>query len=290
VTPFTFLQPSALPDALKMLGDYGSQAKLLAGGQSLLLELKTRAARPAYIISLASLPDMKGSRLDAEGRLEVGSSTTYAQLSTADFPGWQAEITSVAGNLADRSVRNMGTIGGAACQADPRFDVPTLLVAVDAQLAIASLAGLRHVAAQDFFNPKGGTRLGPNEILTSVRFPSLSSYTACAFEKFRVRVFDAAIVSAVAALKTDDSGQIEVARLTVGAVGKAPLLATYASALLHGMHFSHVDAKIVAAQCADELIPHTAATSHHLRYQRELVLTLVEKSLRRAIKQISPEN
>lgn len=277
--PFTYLEPKAVDEAVKMLGEHGTSARVISGGQSLLLALKERLDRPSILVSLAFVPGLKGWAYNDAGELEIGARTTYATLMTAEFEGWHKEIAAVAGNLADRSVRNMGTVGGSAAQADPRFDMPALFVGVDARMTIASSAGEKIVQASEFFRASGGTILVPGDLLTRITIPAQPEFTSVAFEKFRIRVFDAAIVSAVAALTVKD-GSVTAARITVGAVGKAPILVSNAAASLAGR--SEIDYWALADQAAEEVLPAASATTRPRQYQRELVRTLVARSVERA--------
>jgi carbon-monoxide dehydrogenase medium subunit len=278
--PFTYLEPKAVDEAVKMLGEHGAAARVLSGGQSLLLALKDRSDRPAYLVSLAHVPGLKGWSYAGNGELEIGAAATYVTLLGAAFEGWHREIAAVAGNLADRSVRNMGTIGGSLAQADPRYDMGTLMAGIDARLTIASVSGERVVPAAEFFAKEGGTVLTRADLLTRITVPALSAWTSVAFEKFRIRVFDAAIVSAVAALKLED-GKITAARITVGAVEKAPTLAHQGAASLIGK--SEIDAAALGDAVAEEALPLATATNRHRQYQRELVRTLVANAASRAL-------
>jgi carbon-monoxide dehydrogenase medium subunit len=278
--PFTYLTPDNLADAVEMLGRDAAHSKIIAGGQSLLLELKSRAARPSCLVSLAHVSELHGWRY-GDG-LEIGSATTYASLASATLPGWHAEISAVTGNLADRPVRNMGTFGGSACQADPRFDVPNLMIGCDAKVTLVSGAGERTVPAEDFFSPEGGTRLRAGEILKTVSFPALSRFSSVAFEKFRHRLFDAAIVSVCCALAADKSGIISEARISVGAIKKAPQLAEVTAASLVGTNISTIPVDQLGDAVAAEIMPEAIITSRHLRYQNELIKTLVRRAVARA--------
>lgn len=279
--PFKFLAPTGLPEALKLLDDLGAQARLQCGGQSLNLELKERLAKPAFLVSLRNISELRGWRMTADGELEIGAATTYAALMKAEFSGWHREISLIVGNLADRSVRTMGTIGGAAAQADPRFDVPVLLVAADARMTIAASGAERIVPARDFFPATGGTCLKPSEILVRVTFPAASAYDALTFEKYRFRVFDAAIVSVAIAVKASVSGRIDMVRITVGAVEKAPRVAENSVAGLVGQTLSALTAPELAEVVADEILSAERADTHHRRYQRELIKAMVGRAAAR---------
>ncbi len=281
MTPFTYLAPDTLADAVEMLGRDTARSRIIAGGQSLLLELKTRASRPACLVSLAGVGELRGWRYDGD-TLEIGAATTYAALASAGFSGWHAEIAAVAGNLADRPVRNMATIGGSACQADPRYDVPNLLVGCDASLTLISAGGERTVAAADFFSPAGGTTLAAGEILKTIIFPAPARFSGVAFEKFRYRLFDAAIVSACCALRAGDDGVITAARIAIGAVRKAPRLAETAASALVGRPVTDIKLESFGEAVAEEVMPEAGSASRHLRYQNELIKTLARTAVTRA--------
>ena len=268
MTPFSFHRPSTLEDAVSLLGETDRQAKILAGGQSLLLALKERLARPERLMSIASLPDMKGTDLGPTGALEIGPATTYAALSKASLAGWHGEIAAVAGNLADRSVRNLGTIGGALCDANPRYDMPTLMVAANASFKLTSSSGQRIV-------------LKPSELLVGITVPPLEAFDGLVFEKFRHRVFDAAILTVACGVKCDTERNIESARIVIGNIGKAPSLASGALALLKGRRLDAVDVTGVARAVSDELMGKESLTTRQRQFQAELIISLTARALTR---------
>jgi carbon-monoxide dehydrogenase medium subunit len=276
VTPFAYLEPDRLQDALAMLRQYGAEAKVLAGGQALLLALKNRTVRPGRLLSLARIADLRGWKYDVQGCLQVGATTTYSMIETASLDGWHKEIASVAGNLADRAVRNMGT-------AEQRYDIPTLLVGVDAHLTAACASGERVLPASEFFDRNGGTRLSSGEILTRITFAPSPAYSSVAFEKFRFRVFDAAIVSVVCALTLDSDGRVASARLVVGAVERSPVLALQAAQELIGLRPGWELPPEFAERTAQEVLPAASAATRYRRYQAELIKTLTVQAVRRAL-------
>jgi carbon-monoxide dehydrogenase medium subunit len=290
VKPFSFHSPRGLGEAVDLLERHGPGAQVIAGGQTLLLALKERLARPSALVSLAEVADLRGWRYTDSGALEIGAASTYAALAGAPstatpFRGWHREIAAVAGDLADRPVRTMGTIGGALCAADPRFDMVTLVVALDAELDVVGAGGARTIAAAEFFDPAGGTVLRPGEILTTVRFRPLEAFSGVAFEKFRYRVFDAALVSAVCALRLGDDGAVADARVTVGAVHPAPVVATAAAGRLAGATPTAADTAEIGLVAADEVLPADQATTSLRQYQRELIAVLVGRAIARAAEQ-----
>ncbi len=278
---FTYLEPDALDDAVALLDVHGERARLIAGGQSLLLAMKERLATPGFLVSLARLPALQGWHYTDSGELEIGATTTYTTLATSEYNGWHSEIAAVAGDLADRPVRNRGTIGGAICQADPRFDMPTLLVGAGASVDTAAAGGGRTLQAGELFDPKGGTCLGVGEILTTIRIPPVVEGSSLAFEKFRFRLFDAALVSAACALRVDASSDtIAEARVVVGATSPAPR-SLEASSELVGRAIDDADIAQFSVTAMDEAMP-AGGASLAQQYQRELVGVLVGRALRRA--------
>jgi aerobic carbon-monoxide dehydrogenase medium subunit len=285
VKPFTFHQPSTVSEAVGLLAQHGRDARPLAGGQSLMLEMKERKARPAVLVSLSGLAELKGWTYAASGELEVGATTTYAQLIAAQgLRGWHPVVSAVAGDLADRPVRTMGTIGGSLCQADPRFDMPVLVVGTGAVADTVSPSGVRTRDAAELFAEGGGSALAPEELLTRIRFPEPDGWTGVAFEKFRIRQFDSALASVLCALSVGPDGRVTAGRLTVGAVRPNPFLVGDAAQLLTGLSRSDDPVAAVTA-VVDEVLPPSTVTTHLQRYQRELVPALVRHAVARAFEQ-----
>lgn len=291
---FGYSQPDCVAGVLAQLGTDGGGARLLAGGQSLNMALKDRSIGPSNVISLRRVPELRGIVYGEDGTLHVGAGTTYAELAGASLPGWHGELCRVAGNLADRSVRNIATVGGGACQAEPRYDMPALLVGAGATLRLVSQRGERLVPASAFFSDEGGTCLHPAELMTTLIFPAAydrvgASTISVALEKFRYRAFEAAILIAVCALSLDAAGVAVSARLTVGAVGKAPLGAPVAAASIVGRRLSDISLDTLGAAVSGELLPEERQTNRQRQYQAELVKTLTARSVARAFTQSRTE-
>jgi carbon-monoxide dehydrogenase medium subunit len=283
VRPLTFLEPETVEAAVLLLGEHAPGAQPIAGGQSLLLDLKARVVGPSYLVSLAKIGELKGVREADGGELEIGATTTYVDLMRAELDSWHAEISRVAGDLADRSVRNMGTVGGALCQADLAFDLPVLAVGVDAAVLVATASGGRSIPADDFFRPGGGTVREANHLVTAVRFPARSRFTAVAFEKFRYRVFDAALVSVLVAVRVDDVGCVEEARIAVGGVLPRPTLVSAAASRLVGTEVGEVSVADLGALVRDEIFAGVDCAARSAAYQRELLPVLVDRALARTL-------
>jgi aerobic carbon-monoxide dehydrogenase medium subunit len=281
VKPFAYLTPSTPAEAVDLLGQHGPQAQVIAGGQSLLLAMKTRTARPAVLVSLAGVADLSGVRLAESGELVVGATTTYAALTRTALSGWHAQIAAMAGNLADRPVRTMGTIGGALCAADPRYDMLPLISGAGARLEVLAPSGVRTLAPEEFFVSGGGTSLGPDEILAAIRFPPAATFSGFVFEKFRQRTFDAALASVLCAVRIE-GGRLTGIRIAVGAVCPVPVLASEVAAELKGSLAAEVDPAAAAAQVAATVLGDDGGTPL-VQYQRELVRALAGRALSTAL-------
>jgi carbon-monoxide dehydrogenase medium subunit len=232
-------------------------------------------------VSLAGIAGLSGVRLAASGELVIGATTTYAALTRAPLSGWHVQIAAMAGNLADRPVRTMGTIGGALCAADPRYDMLPLISGAGARLEVLSPSGVRTLTPEEFFVPGGGTSLGPDEILAAIRFPPAAAFSGFVFEKFRQRTFDAALASVLCAVRTD-AGHLADIRIAVGAVCPVPVLARELAAELSGCAVTEVDPAAAAVQVAASVLGDDGGTPL-VQYQRELVRTLASRALSTAL-------
>lgn len=276
--PFTFLTPTDVVEATRLLEQHGPEAAAIAGGQSLLLAMKERQLRPAYLVSLSGIGRLSGVSEGADGELVVGATTTYAALAGTELAGWHAEIAAMAGNLADRPVRTMATIGGALCQAEPRFDMLTLVVGTDARLDVVGPSGVRTISPTEFFDPAGGTRLAYGEILASIRFPRRDVYSRMVFRKFRPRNIDQAVASVLVTVRRDAGGELAGVGLTVGATTPVPVVVQDSISGLVGAAAKRADLDRIAADVAHEVLG-AAGGAPLVRYQRELVKTLTREAL-----------
>jgi carbon-monoxide dehydrogenase medium subunit len=281
--PFTYLTPGDAAEAVQLLDAHAPDARVIAGGQNLLLGMKDRTDSPAVLVSLGGVPELRGVRTAESGELVIGAATTYATLARTSFEGWHSEIAAVCGNLADRPVRTMGTIGGSACSADPRYDVPALVTGADATLEILSLGGLRTVGWSEFFLETGGTSMQPGDLLMAIRFPPRERFTAVAFEKFRQRVFDAALASTACAIRVSDGVVVDL-RLAIGATTPRPTLCVNSTAGFVDQPVQALDPVLVADAAATEVLgPEASTDTPHVRYQRALIRSVTRQALDRAI-------
>src|SRR5918912_324088 len=183
--PFDYHAPASLDEALSLLREHGDDAKLLAGGHSLIPVMKLRFAQPKHVVDLRKVPGLVGIR-EEDGALVVGAMTTYAAVQSSDLVDRGlpvlAEAVSVIG---DPLVRNMGTVGGSLAHADRGADLPALALALDAELRVRGRGGERTVNAEDFFVGLMETALRPTDVLTEVRFTIPKGRAGAAYEKHK---------------------------------------------------------------------------------------------------------
>jgi aerobic carbon-monoxide dehydrogenase medium subunit len=220
-------RPATLAEALALLAQ-DPEAKPISGGATLVAMMNARVVEPRALVSLAGIAELQGIAAAADGGVRIGAFTRHRDTAASTLlAGANAVVRSAAGQIANATVRNMGTIGGAIAFADPGLDYPPALVAVGAKVEIASAAGRRLVPARAFFVDWYTTALAPGEIVSAVLLPPVARRGAGAYIKHARVAGDYATASVAASLSAD--GRLSVA---VGACGPAPLVSDDANALL----------------------------------------------------------
>jgi aerobic carbon-monoxide dehydrogenase medium subunit len=230
---FDYKAPTSVDEALQLLAEGGDDAKIIAGGQSLLPVMKLRLAAPELLIDLAKIDSLKGVRDDGDA-IVIGAMTPHFEVVGDPLVAEHASlIARCVETVADPQVRHRGTIGGACAHADPASDIPAPMVALDAEFVIAGPAGQRRVAAADFFQDLFTTALGDDEILVEVRVPKYTGWGS-AYEKF-VRVQQQWAIAGVAATVRPEADTIAEARLGLTNMGPTPVRARAAEQALAGV-------------------------------------------------------
>jgi carbon-monoxide dehydrogenase medium subunit len=230
---FDYVRPSTVEDAVSALAAAGDEAKLIAGGQSLLPVLRLRLAAPSVVVDLGGVAGLSGIRADDDA-LVIGAMTTHARVAASQLVKTEAPlVAAAAATIGDRQIRHLGTLGGSIAHADPAGDLPTVAVALDATMVAAGPAGRRSIAARDFFTDLFTTALGPDEVLVEVRFPRLNGWTAH-YEKFQ-RTAQAWAMVGVAAAVRRENGAIAEARVAFTNMGPTPVRASTLEAALAGV-------------------------------------------------------
>jgi carbon-monoxide dehydrogenase medium subunit len=230
---FDYSAPTSLEEALRLLADGGDDAKIIAGGQSLLPVLKLRLAAPELVIDLAKIDSLKGVRDDGDA-IVIGAMTPHFQVARDPLVVEHASlIAKCVATVADPQVRHRGTFGGACVHADPAGDLPAPTSALDAEFVIAGPSGQRRVAAADFFQGLFTTAVGDDEILVEVRVPKHTGWGS-AYEKF-VRIAQQWAIVGVAATVRTDGNTIAEARIALTNMGPTPLRARAAEQAVVGV-------------------------------------------------------
>ena len=247
---FDYVRPSSLTEAIQALAGGGDDAKVIAGGQSLLPLLRLRLAYPELLVDIGGLGELSGVR-DAGDALVIGGMTTIHSLIRDPLIREHCGlIAETAATVADPAVRHRGTIGGSLAHADPAGDLPAVISALDATLVATGPGGEREIAAADFFVDYLTTALEPGDILTAIRVPKLGPGWGFRYEKFQPTVQAWAIVG-VAALARRADGHVAEARVGLTNMGTVPVRARAAEAAAAGAEASR-QALAAAGANADE--------------------------------------
>ena len=246
---FDYVKPASVAEAITALEEGGEDAKILAGGQSLIPVLRLRLAAPSVIIDLGGIAELRGIREDGD-RIVIGAMTAYHDVMRDDLVKEHVALLGQAvATVADNQVRHRGTLGGSLAHADPAGDLGAPALALEAEMVIAGASGNRTVTAADFFVDYFTTAIGEGEILTEIRFPKYTGWGSH-YEKFN-RTAQAWSMCAVAAALKIDGGTISEARVGLTNMGTTPIRATGVEQALIGQAAT-ADAVRAAAEHATE--------------------------------------
>lgn len=277
---FDYHTPGSIKEALDLLGKHKDDAKLLAGGHSLLPAMKFRLARPAHIVDLRKVPGLSGVKEDG-GTLVIGAMTThYAVESSAVVKSKCGVLAQTAAMIGDPMVRNMGTIGGSLAHADPAADYPATAIAVGAELVAEGPKGKRTIKVDDFFKGLMTTAVGADEILTEVRVPALAANQSAAYMKFPHPASRFAVVG-VAAVLTIDGGKCTKASIGITGAGTHAVRAKGVEAALTG---KPLDAASIAAAAdkAPDGVDVQADLQGSVDYKKHLLKVFAKRAIEAA--------
>jgi carbon-monoxide dehydrogenase medium subunit len=278
---FDYHAPTTVDEALALLGRYGGEAKLLAGGQSLMPLLNFRLSRPAALVDLNRIPALAYIR-ETDGQVAFGAMTRqrtieFSPVVKAKLP-LLTEATRWVGHLP---IRSRGTIGGSIAHADPSAEYPAVLAALDGEVRARGPGGERTLRAGDLFQTYLTTSLEPDEILTEVRLPAMPAGAAYAFEEFSRRHGDFAIVG-IAAIVVVDRGRCRDARLATAGAGPVPVRLRAAEEILVQEGVGERAIAAAAARAA-ELVSPDSDLHASADYRRNLTRVLTGRALTRAL-------
>ena len=244
---FEYQSPKTLDEALRLLGRHGDEAKILAGGHSLLPMMKLRLASPRYVIDIGHLRGLDYIREDG-GRIAIGALATHAQIAASELLREKCPLLpETAAQIGDMQVRNRGTIGGSLAHADPAADYPAAILALDAEIIVQSTSGKRTIPAAEFFIDLLSTQVRPGDILTEIRVPSRRNGEGHSYRKFHQPASGFATVGAAARIVISSSGKIEDVALGMTGVGTK---AYRASAVEKALRGKTPNADEISAACA----------------------------------------
>lgn len=272
---FDYHRAESVDDALSALASGGEDAKLLAGGHSLVPLMKLRLAAPTMLVDISRLAELRGIET-GDGTWSFGAGTRHAELQDRDELGVVARAASL---IADQQVRNRGTIGGSIAHADPASDLPTVLLASDGEVTARGPSGERTIAATDLFQDYLTTSLAPDEVLTLVTMPSLDGWS-WGYEKFARRAEDWAMVGVCALVKAS-GGECEDVRIGLTHMGSTPLRASATEDALRACPLD-ADRIAAAAELAAEGTDPPGDLNATPDYKRHLARTLTRRALEQA--------
>ncbi|NIK60600.1 FAD binding domain-containing protein [Kribbella shirazensis] len=272
---FEYFSPASVDEALGLLREH-DDAKVLAGGQSLMPALRLRLAAPEVIVDIGKIDELQGVRDDGDA-LVIGAMTPHSTVQSDPLVVEHARLISLAtATVGDPQIRHRGTFGGSLAHADPAADLPAVAVALEASFVIAGAGGRRTVPAEEFFQGVFSTALGEDELLVEVRVPKYTGWGAH-YEKFN-RVAQAWSIVSVAAAVRLDGDSIAEARVGLGNMGPTPVRATAVEAALVGQPATADAVREAAARAADGTSPGSDLNGD-ADYRRHLATVLTRRAV-----------
>ena len=278
---FDYVAPSSLAEAISLLAEHADDAKILAGGHSLIPAMKLRLAQPQLLIDIGRIKDLAYIREEA-GHWRIGAMTTHYELeSSARVRELCPLLAECAGSIGDVQVRNRGTIGGSLAHADPAADWPAAILALDAELVVTSASGERTIKATDFFVDLFTTALAPGEILREIRVPQAPPHTGQAYLKLPHPASGFAVVGMACALTRGADGNCQAASVGVTGVAAKAYRARDVEQALVGRALDAQAASAAAAQAANG-IEANADLFASADYRRHLAVVYTRRAIEQA--------
>ena len=281
---FEYLAPTTLDEALSALSTH-TDAKILAGGHSLIPAMKLRLASPKYLIDISRISDLNYIR-ESGGQILIGAGTTHYQIESSTLLKEKCPLlTETAPYIGDVQVRNRGTLGGSLAHADPAADWPAAILAVGAEMKVRSSRGERTLKAEDFFVDMMTTALQPNEILTEIRIPIPPQRTGSAYEKVKQPASGFALVGVAVQITLDTNRTCRQVQIGITGLAPKPFRATGVENMLKGKAIDDQLLAQAAEKAADGVDPlsdiHASA-----EYRSHLARVHTKRALQRAVSRI----
>jgi carbon-monoxide dehydrogenase medium subunit len=279
---FEYLRPNTIPEAIALLQQYGEDAKILSGGQSLIPMMKLRLARPAYLVDINRVSGLSYIKEEG-GFLKIGGLAREAELEASPLIRSKYPIIlDTTHVIADPQVRNLATVAGNLAHGDPANDHPATMLALTAQVVATGPAGERIIPVEEFFLSLFSTALQQDEIVTEIRIPIPPSRSGGAYFKLERKVGDFATAAVAAQLTVDDKGTAQKVGIGLTNVGPKPLKATQAENFLRGKNVDQASIARASQLAAQESQPSTDLRGP-AEYKRGLIKELARRALSRAL-------
>jgi carbon-monoxide dehydrogenase medium subunit len=276
--PFEYVAPRTVDEALAALHEHGDEAKVLAGGQSLIPILALRLAHPSVLVDIGNIETL--TELKANGTLAIGAAVTQRRAErTADVGASAPLLAESLPSIAHPQIRNRGTIGGSLAHADPAAELPAVMLALDATMTVRGRNGTRAVAARDFFQSYLETAVAPDELLVEVQVPAWNGpRVGWSFQEISRRHGDFALAGAAAQLEVDGDGKVQRAVIAYCGVAPTPVRADHATDALVGRSLDKATIEEVSRLAASQLEPpaDVHATS---AYRKHIAAVLATRTL-----------
>jgi carbon-monoxide dehydrogenase medium subunit len=280
--PFEYYAPDSLEQALELMSQQAGEAKILAGGQSLVPAMNFRIVQPSVLIDLNRVAEL--NYVHEEDRvLRVGAMTRERQLEfNEDISGWSPLLEEAAPHIAHPQIRNRGTIGGSIVNADPAAELPVLMVALDARLKAKSVSGERWIEAPNFFLGMFTTALESDEILVEIELPASPPRTGWSFMEVAPRAGDYALMGVAVLMTLNENGKCDHAKLVYLNAGEGPMEAKEAEKALIGESLNDRLIEAVAASASETEISPFGNIHASPEFQRHLARVLTKKAVKQA--------
>jgi aerobic carbon-monoxide dehydrogenase medium subunit len=283
--PFDYHAASSVEEAVALLAEFGDDAKVIAGGQSLVPMMALRLAAFGHLVDVWSIPELRGVHRH-DGTLTVGAATPDAAVERdAEVAAAVPLLSHVTPLIGHFQIRNRGTVGGALAHADPAAEYPAVALALDADLEVVSTKQSRVIAAADFFQGLWTTALESGELLAAVRFPVWSGRCGFAAEEFARRHGDFALAGAVAAVQLDGDDVIRRAAIALFGVGTTPVRARTAEAALLGGRVGEMDGDDVGRLALDDVGEPSGDAHAPAAYRARVARAMAARAWERAVEE-----
>lgn len=280
--PFAYHRPASVADAVALLGEYGDDAKILAGGQSLVPMLAMRLTHFDNLVDISRVPALND--IDRVGdAVRIGAGTPHALVGMDDEVAESVPLLTLATpHIGHFQIRNRGTLGGAIAHADPAAEYAAVALALDATIEATSARGVREIPAAEFFTGLWETALAADEILTAVRFPVWSGRCGFAVQEFARRHGDFAIAGAVVGIQLDDDDRVTRCGIGLLGLGSTPLRGTPAEAAMLGNPLDAVTAEEIGRLALSELTDIPTDLQGSAEYRARVGATMVARAFKQA--------